>query len=193
MNKNNTIKKTILLSAITSALFLSGCASHKTPKVNEPSTEEIVNQKMIELGTSIQKSLNTLVKIERGDAPAKNQTNPIGTTIAGRPESKILAPIKVDDKYADGQSKSSVAVLEQRLDTKVNITWNSEPAQLVKTLSHKIGFGFEESGVKVPLMVSVQAKNDTVKEVLSRVAQQVEGKADIKVNLPTKTIKFIYR
>lgn len=193
MNKNNTIKKTIFLSVISAALLLSGCSSYRKPAVNDPSTETLVNQKMIELSSSIQNSLNALVKIERGDAPLKNLTNPIGTTIAGRPESKPLTPIKVDSKYADGQSKSSVAVVEQRLDTKVNIVWNNDASKLLQNLSNQIGFSFEETGSKTLLKVSVNAKNDSVKNILGVVAGQIEGRADIKVNLPSKTIKLIYR
>lgn len=193
MNKNNTIKKTVFLSVISATLLLSGCSTYKRPAVNDPSAETLVNQKMIELSSSIQNSLNALVKIERGDAPLKNLANPIGTTIAGRPESKPLAPIRVDSKYADGQSKASVSVVEQRLDTKVNIVWNNDAAKLIQNLSNQIGFSFEESGVKVPLKVSVNARNDSVKNILGVVAGQVEGRADIKVNLPSKTIKLIYR
>lgn len=193
MNKNNTIKKTIFLSVISAALLLSGCSSYRKPAVNDPSTETLVNQKMIELSSSIQNSLNALVKIERGDAPLKNLTNPIGITIAGRPESKPLTPIKVDSKYADGQSKSSVAVVEQRLDTKVNIVWNNDASKLLQNLSNQVGFSFEETGPKTLLKVSVNAKNDSVKNILGVVAGQIEGRADIKVNLPSKTIKLIYR
>lgn len=192
MNKNNTIKKAVFLSVITSALLLSGCSNYNKPAVNDPSAETLVNQKMIELSSSVQNSLNALVKIERGDAPLKNLTNPIGTSIAGRGETPFLSPIKVDKKYADGQSKASVSVVEQRLDTKINITWNNDASGLLEELSHKIGFDFETVGVKQPLKVSVKAKNKSVRDILGIVAGQIEGKADIKVNLPSKTIKLIY-
>lgn len=196
MNKNNTIKKAVFLSVLASAFIVSGCSSNykKPMPASEVSTSTLVDQKMIELGTSIESSLNSLVKIERGDAPKKNLVNPIGTTIAGRAESKPLPPIKVEEKQADGQSKASVAVLEQRLDTQVNITWvNDDADKLVKNLAEKIDFKFEKIGSGAPLKVTVKAKNQTVKSVLGVVASQIEGRADIKVNLPGKKIQFIYR
>lgn len=195
MNKNNTMKKIVFLSMITSALVLSGCSSYKKPvPTGNIATNTLVDQKMIELGTSIENSLNTLVKIERGDAPKKNLVNPIGTTIAGRPESKPLMPIKVEEKVADGKSTASVALLEQRLDTKVNITWTNDDAdKLLENLAKKIDFRFEKTGSGAPIKVTVKAKNDTVKSVLGVVASQMEGRADIKVHLPSKTIKMIYR
>lgn len=195
MNQNNTIKKVAFLSLIASSLILTGCSSYKKPSPTlETPTSTLVDQKMIELGTSIEHSLNSLVKIERGDAPKKNLINPIGTTIAGRAESKPLTPIKVEDKVADGQSKASVAIVEQRLDTKINIVWVDDDAgKLLSSLASKIDFKYSTVGTGAPLKVTVKAKNESVKSILGIVASQVESQADVKVDLKNKTIQLIYR
>lgn len=193
MNKNNTIKKAALLTMIASSLILSGCSTYQKPKpTGDAETRTLVDQKMIELGSSIENSLNTLVKIERGDAPKKNMTNPIGTTIAGRPLSQPLAPIKVESKVADGKSAESLKMVEQRLDTKVNIIWvNDDADKLIESLASKIDFRFQKINVNTPLKVAVRAKNDSVKSVLDIIAKQIEGRADIKVILKDKTIQLI--
>lgn len=195
MNKNNTVRKGKILSvAALAGVMLTGCSAYQKPSPDDQqSTATLVDQKMIQLSTSVQNSLNALVEIERGDAPARNLTNPIGTSIAGRAQSAPLAPIRVDTKYADGQSKESVAVVEQRLDTKINIVWNNDADRLLSILANKIGFSFEKVGYGIPQKVSVRARDQSVKNILGVVAGQVQGRADIKVDLPNKKIELIYR
>jgi len=194
VKKNITTHFGIGLLAV-SMLTLSGCAVNKKPNQNEAlETQKFVDQQMLETVKSASNALNALVRIERGDAAPRNETNPLGTTVAGRPSGMGLTkPAFTVPDAPGGNTNASRQLIAQNLDKKVKINWNGNASDLLRTLANKIGFDYYTVGTYQPIKVRVSANNESVKTVLGRVAEAVDGKADVKVDISKKTIQLIYR
>lgn len=192
MKNNTTMRFGVGLIAL-SVLALSGCAPHKVTN-DTAETQLMVDQKMSETVTSANNALQALVRIERGDEAPRNQTNAIGTTAAGRPSGLTKSPFSVPS-VPGGGTQTSRALIAQQLDTTVNIRWNGEASDLLRDLANKSGFSYQTVGSSLgkDTKIKINAKHETIKTVLGRVAEAVDGKADVKVDLATKTIKLIYR
>lgn len=193
MKNNTTMRFGVGLVAL-SVFALSGCAPHHKVKDDSSETQLIVDQKMSETVTSANNALQALVRIERGDEAPRNQNNAIGTTVAGRPSGLVKSPFSVPS-VPGGGTQTSRALIAQQLDTPVNIRWNGEASDLLRSLATKAGFSYQTVGSSAGKNsnIKITARQETIKTVLGRVAESVEGTADVKVDLATKTIKLIYR
>jgi len=192
VKKNVTTHFGIGLFAL-SMLTLSGCAVNKKSNQNEmQETQNYVDQQMLESVKSASNALNTLIRLERGDAAPRNETKPLGTTVAGRSSGSAKSPFTVPD-VPGGNTNASRQLIAENLDKKVRINWNGNPSDLLRTLANKIGFSYYTVGSVQPLKVRVVANNESIKTVLGRVAESIDGKADVKVDISKKTIQLIYR
>ena len=102
------------------------------------------------------------------------------------------SPFTVPD-VPGGNTNASRQLIAENLDKKVRINWNGNPSDLLRTLANKIGFSYYTVGSVQPLKVRVVANNESIKTVLGRVAESIDGKADVKVDISKKTIQLIYR
>lgn len=196
------LKISSLSVVLASIVLASGCAStgakpsHQRNTVvssSAPSTEFVADE-MNGTISSVERSLRLLVSLERGDEGPRNP-NPIGTTVAGASGSN-KAPIgmpsrALPDSALGKQFTESQRVKTQNdLQTRVRLKWTGDSSAFLRELSNRVGFGFNPIGSDFPV-VSVDFKDASVEEVLREVARQIEGTADIKVDVAHRRVDLI--
>lgn len=194
--KNVSVSHQVVLSVVFLA-FLSGCASHASRPL--PTTNnQFVNQEMGSTIHSIQKSLQVLVDLERGDEGPR-KTTALGPTIAGAATANrapVSMPSVASTQTALGQARISENRFQTNrdLDTRVRLNWTGKADELLGALSQKVGFSFVVTGTSniVPV-VYVNQDNTTVKEVLKNLATQVDSVADIRVDTASRRVTLAYR
>lgn len=196
VNKNLT-KSGLTVLALSVVMGLTGCATQKKGVTDEDAqAQAYVDQQMLKTVKSVDNSLKDLIAITRGDEKPRSQTAPIGSTVAGRSTGMLSkAPLQVSSVTPSGDTQMSRNLIAQKLDAKMNITWNDDAADLLRDISNRIGFSYYTVGSSngINTKVKINARNETVKTILGRVAEQIDGKADVKVDIAQKTIKLVYR
>ena len=182
--------KTSLLSLLVATVVLSASAQAKNNSSEAASqaqarqTQDYVDARMHETLSSIDRSLTTLVSITRGGEAAR-KSGPIGATVAGAAGAQ---------RAADAPPALPVSPADESvLDRKVDIQWNGSADVLLSNVSSQIGFSFTNQGRPLNHQVRVEGKNLTVRELLSLVANQVNGQADIHVSLPDRRLSLVRR
>lgn len=195
------LKISSLSVVLASIVLASGCASTGTKSSHQrsvvsnssPSTEFVADE-MNGTISSVERSLRLLVSLERGDEGSRNP-NPIGTTVAGA-SSSDRAPIGMpsralpDSNLGKQYTESQRAKTQSDLQTRVRLKWTGDSSAFLRELSSRVGFGFTPIGSDFPV-VSVDFKDATVEEVLREVARQIEGTADIKVDVAHRRVDLI--
>lgn len=202
-----------LLITIGAALVLSACSTSNGVKSGaEQELENHVEASLMKSVERISKALDELEIANRGTKGVTNTSTAIGNTVAGRIVAKAGNPIdikatsntsettkenqtklNVDAKNVDAKSSKGKEIVLSVLDQRINMKWNGEAKDLLNSLSKKIGFKFQEQGVKTSLPVSILAKNKTIKEVFNLIDEQTKSKADISVSSIDKTVNLIYK
>ena len=193
--------KNIPISSLSLALFsvlaLGGCATFQSSgsyhSKEQPSTPPgFVQQQMNDTISSVERSLRVLVELERGDEGPRN-SNPIGTTVAGAVGANT-SPVPVSKQLNPDSPAGQAKIAEQRaatfkdLETRVKLNWTGEADDLLRQLSSRVGFSY--SGGVSTKVVHVDYKDATVREVLSEVARQLNGVADVKLDVAKRHLEL---
>lgn len=175
---HHTIRVAMVLA---SGLALSACTTTK-PVTKNPA-QSFVDTEMSGTLTSIDQSLRTLLILERGGESLRKE-GPIGTTVAGakgpdRPAIQVPVPKPATDP----------SILEKR----ARIQWTGSAVQLLSQLAGGIGYDFKEIGSGPLPVVKLPNQELSLRDLLSRTATQIDGKADIRVDTVNKKIQLIHR
>lgn len=184
--------------AVAAVLFnaLCGCAAlHRTrPILPEGDAGAYVDSQMAPTIASIDKSLQTLVVLERGDE-APRKPGAIADTVAGG--NPPLSPTEVVPNDG-GAAKARAQYNLRQLETRVSIQWSGNAQGLLEKIAAAIGFRAlpDEAappGTAKPLHVAIKADDISVRELLELVAHQIDGKADIHVDASARTLGLVRR
>ena len=201
-----TLKTSVKLSAVLSVFLLFGCNQNvKNPMStsNQAQADHYVDQNMSQVITSVDHSLQELVRIDRGDEGPR-KASPLGSTVAGAAGPR-LAPFgmsaQADLNTPLGRSQAAaaedaqIAANRAWLAKRVRLDWSGSASGFLSDLSTKMGYTFEVNG-SVPTPepnIRLHVKDSTVESVLDQAAHQVNAVADIHVNLLAKRIELSYR
>lgn len=176
------------------ALALGGCATQgNTTFTPEQQAAARVDQEMLQTTSSIDNSLHTLIVLERGDAGPR-KADPIGSTVAGA-AGPDQAPVRVP-RSPTGNGASSRALLvanANQLDQHVRIHWSDGATGLLQKLADASGYDFQVVGDGKDPRVVLKADDESIKEVLSQVADQVDAKADVRVSTANRRIQLVFK
>ena len=215
------MKHALLASAVLATLFVSPSVLASSKKQAEldarerASAQSMVDAKMTETMQSIDQSLNVLVGLTRGGEPPRvapaaygnTQPNALAPTVAGNArlvdqDARVqVAPAILPPHTATEIERAAAKekALNEALNRRVDVSWNGYAHDLLAKLSEQIDYNFaqgrtavgtsKEAPIKVHVKVS--ADNATVRDVLQKVANQVEGKADVFVSVPQRSISLL--
>jgi len=147
--------------------------------------------------SSIEKSLQVLVDLERGDeGPRKNTA--LGMTVAGAAgpnASAVQMPNKAgaDTRIGQAEVVAQKAQTQRDLSTRVRLTWTGSADELLRELSRRVGFSFSESGSGQAPVVHINEKDATVEQILRSVSAQVDAAADVKVDTTKRQVILAYK
>ncbi len=181
--------------------LLSGCATtgsnHSRYSNSTPEASSFVSQEMGNTIQSIERSLQVLVQLERGDEGLR-KTNALGMTVAGA-QTADRAPIAMPNTALAATPMGQARIQETReatredLATRVRLTWTGGADELLRELSRRVGFSFTTSGSGTAPVIHIDHKDATVEQVLRDVASQVDAKADIRVDTATRRVTLAYK
>lgn len=192
--------RSVWVLSLLSIGLLSGCATTGNNKVYQGDVapaSAFVNQEMGNTISSIERSLQVLVQLERGDeAPRKR--NALGMTVAGasgvdRPAVSMPNRALAATPLGQARIEESRVNTRQDLATRVKLTWTGGADELLRELSRRVGFTFSTSGLGTAPVVHINRPSATVEQVLRDVASQVDTKADIKVDTATRRVTLVYK
>lgn len=201
MNKVSTSQRNVMMMVVATAL--AGCAS--APKTAPPpSRDAFIQAEMNQTIASVERSLNVLVMLERGDEGPR-RTTPLGDTVAGAAgpnRTPVSMPSEAGRDTAEGRAR--IAKNRAALDTKVRLVWNGEAEELLRSLSSKVGYSFcvkdgPSAGCALGArdgrssVVHIDHASATVEQVLRDIANQVNDRADVKVSTNNRRIELIYK
>lgn len=177
-------------AGILAAAALSACSSFHTKPVIEDDTAAYVDEKVEATVRSIDKSLQTLVVLERGDE-APRRPGALGDTVAGGTPAKPPIAVRPSD---GGATRARMDYNRGALATRVRLQWDGPAVELISQLGRSINYGVQTQGSNLgALSVSIRVEDATVEEVLRQVARQIEGKADIQVETVSRTLHVVRR
>lgn len=187
------------LASLAVALALTGCATNSSySRVSAPPAQTgFVSQEMGNTISSIEKSLQVLVDLERGDeGPRKGSA--LGMTVAGAAganASAVSMPGRAGAETRIGQAEVSAqkAQTQRDLSTRVRLTWTGPADELLGELSRRVGFTFSESGSGKAPVVHINEKDATVEQILRAISVQVDAAADVKVDTTQRKVILAYK
>lgn len=192
------MKKTKLLMLLLSTftIVVSGCSSSKYEKTtpNDENANVFVDKNMYSLISNIDQNLQELRRREKGAEPKTDVLTPIGTTTASRYIKPGIEAYKPLSNQPDGISKMSQEIIAKNLDKLVTLNWNGDINGLLDNLAKKAEFSFiKKESPNGKIVVKIRTQKESIKSVLGKVANQINSKADILVDLKTKTISVNYK
>lgn len=182
--------------------LLSGCATtgsnhsrHAASNASPPTG--FVTQEMGNTIQSIERSLQVLVQLERGDEGPR-RSNALGMTVAGAQtanQSPVAMPSTAMGPTPMGQARTQETRQATREDlaTRVRLTWTGGADELLRELSRRVGFSFNTTGSGTAPVVHIDRKDATVEQILRDVAAQVDSRADIRVDTATRRVTLAYK
>ncbi|MBI1301409.1 MAG: DotD/TraH family lipoprotein [Alphaproteobacteria bacterium] len=160
----------LLFPLCLSLILVSGCSSpssEKNPKFSGGSPQIVaspdsVSALLAESADRASSALETLAAVESARTPSAN-ISPIGDVPA-------------------------------ELRRTITVNWVGPIEPITKTLADRAGYGFLELGNKpsIPVVVSIDAENMRVVDVLRDIGLQLGVRGDVKVDANTKMIEIYY-
>lgn len=179
--------KNSLFLAISLALVVASPSAFARKKnnnevVQQQQTQAYVDAKMHETLSSIDRSLSTLVSVTRGGEPARI-AGPIADTVAGAAgeQRPAMRPDALPSKVVN----------QAVLDSKVTIQWDGSAHLLLADISKQIDFRFDGGSHPVSKRIKIESNGLPLREVLSLIASQIEGQADIHVSMQDRSIRLV--
>ncbi len=113
---------------------------------------------------------------------------------ADRASLALEALAAVERAKAPSVSMSSIDNVPTELRRTITVNWVGPIAPIAKTLSDRAGYGFIILGNEpaVPAVVSIDAENTRVIDVLRDIGLQLGMRGDIKVDASSKMIEIYY-
>lgn len=190
----------LALSALV--VLATGCSGaqtrgHRVSEVDGGNTAGYVDRQMGDTVNSIDQSLQSLVRLERGDMGPR-KTTPLGDTVAGAagPAKSPYAVSRTadpDTRVAEEDRQARINTNRAMLDTRVRLDWDGEASGFLSALAKKVGFGFGIEGHGTEPKIHIHVKDATVQSVLTSVAAQINATADIHIDLERRCITLVYR
>lgn len=181
------------------AVALSGCASTSYSRTKQPPVEDsFVSQEMGGTIRSIERSLQVLVDLDRGDEGPR-KTNALGMTVAGaagpnRPPVRMATVAGPDTSLGQARQAEQRALARKDLGTRIRLVWTGRADELLRELSRKIGFTYAVEGAKTSdPVVHLNRKETTVEQALQEIAGQIDTVADVKINTASRKVTLAYR
>ncbi len=153
------------LSLASILLLTSGCSSHTTFSGGSPqivASPDSVSLMLAESADRASEALETLAAVEKARTPAAD-----------------MAPVKN---------------VPSELRRAITVNWVGPIEPIAKTLADRAGYGFVVLGSTpaIPVVVSVDAENTRVIDVLRDVGLQLGMRGDVKVDAESKMIEIYY-
>ncbi len=197
--KKATSPRFALASLAVALLTLTGCASNPSySRVSSPAPQNgFVSQEMGNTISSIEKSLQVLVELDRGDEGPR-KSNALGMTIAGA-SGPNAAPVQMptkagsDTNIGKAEISAQKAQTQRDLSTRIRLTWTGPADDLLGELSRRVGFSFSSSGSGQAPVVHINEKDTTVEQVLRSISTQVDAVADVKVDTTQRKVILAYK
>lgn len=169
------------------AAALSGCAAQAHRPTIDPA-QSYVDQQMSGALGSIDRSLKTLLMLERGGEGARS-TGPIGSTVAG-----AVGPARPVETVRPA-APTTDASARKALDARAKIDWQGPATELLAGLAKNVGYTYRVQGSapSSALNVRIQTPGSTVFDVLGQVARQIDTRADVQVRTTDRTITLVYK
>lgn len=84
--------------------------------------------------------------------------------------------------------------LPEELVEPITIDWQGQVEPLLEAIATRIGYRFVPTGRKpaVPVMLTMNARNEAVHDIVRRVGNMVHDHADVALNPSSKTIELRY-
>ena len=183
--------------AVAVLIGLSGCATVKKvlpsrksappPIVQGSLPRDYVQSEMGRTLQSIDKSLQTLIRVERG-GEAPRPATPIGSTVAGA------------DRFGALQARPPVAVPVKSetarpaggLDAVVAVEWDGSGEDFFYEFAKKLNYSVVYVGKSVALpRVRIEPMSAPATVILQRAADQVDSKVDVRINTDLARIELV--
>lgn len=157
------IKDFILVTSLAGCVLLSGCASNHAPSTRSTSNTDPSNITLAEAATSVSNSLENLAATEQA------AFHPIGNQALPDPST-----------YGMGGRAS--------------IDWSGPIEPLVQQIAQTATYRLQVVGREpaVPILVTINSKNEMLGDILSNVAFQCGKRADIILYPETQVIELRY-
>ena len=162
--------------ALAASALLGGCASLQNGNVQSQQAqnaegienpEALVDRNVSESARNIQRTLQYIEKIERGQA-----TNSQGVLVA---PAAPMAPEAVPAATAAAQRGA-----DEALGSLVKMNWEEGDAQaLLKKIAAQYGFGFKTSGAAQDLPKVTLVGEMTLRQAFEQIGRQIDVRADI--------------
>lgn len=190
-------------AACLMVLAVSGCAStsaqvrSSSAAQSSSNAQSFVDERMDQTVVSIDKSLKTLLLIDRG-GEAPRRPSPIADTVAGGDVHGAAKPRPVIAVPSTAQGDRAVAQAQEAgrkaLASRTRIDWSGDPKELLRNLSSAVGYQFREVGAPQSLpRVDIHRANASITDVLGDVARAIDGQADIRVITADRRVELVYR
>jgi hypothetical protein len=192
------VSKGVIAATVTCvlAISLAGCASSAatTRHVAPPSdAQSFVDGQMDQTLVSIDRSLKTLLVIERGGEPQRRPA-PISDTVAGADAYGYSMPRPPINVPRQPEGARAMAAGRTALNSRTRIDWKGDPRELLRSLSSGIGYSYGEVGPAHSLpSLEIHRSDASSTDVLADVAHAIDGHADIRVITAARRIELSYR
>ena len=195
---NPVVSRSFLAAALLAVCSVSGAADARTPGRQSPApSDDFIQREMGGAIASVERSLQVLVELERGDEGPR-KTNALGSTVAGA-AGPPRAPVPMSDlagpDTALGQARAAERKAQgrQALGARVRLTWTGPAEGLLRDLAGRIGFEFAVRGHGSAPVVRIKRQETTVEDLLRTVAAQIEPSADIRVDTVQRRMVLDFR
>lgn len=161
-------RQILTLSLLVSCtVLMTACASSQSHKFSRGSPQivaspDTVSAMLAESADRASNALETLAAVERARTPST--------------------------------SMSPIADVPHELARAITVNWVGPIEPIAKTLADRAGYGFLALGSKpsVPVVVSVDAENQRVVDVLRDIGLQLGMRGDVKVDATARMIEIYY-
>lgn len=113
---------------------------------------------------------------------------------ADKAASSLETLAAVEQARAPAVSVSPIKDAPPELRRAITVNWVGPAAPITKTLADRAGYVFQAVGNEppVPLVISIDAENEPVIEVLRSIGLQLGTRADVRVDSASRTIEIHY-
>ena len=113
---------------------------------------------------------------------------------ADRASNALEALAAVEQARTPAANMSPIANVPAELRRTITVNWVGPIEPIAKTLADRAGYGFLELGNKptVPVVVSIDAENSRVVDVLRDIGLQLGVRGDVKVDAQSRMVEIYY-
>ncbi len=176
------MKKSHMLVLLIAASGLAGCATTQDSDLEakrlaeqQAEMDRVLQKRLSDSADSINGTLQLIEKIERGSVGGPN-----GYREGETPDHALEQ--QAEQAKAAAAAAAAAAAEKDPLDARMRVVWKKGSAEdLLRQMAKQMGADFRVVSAPVggaPL-VTLQAENQSVREILTSVGKQIDAKADI--------------